>query len=46
MEKDKVIMEALGSHLAERYIEGKRQHWTEFLAAVHPWELNQYLATY
>ena len=46
LEKDKVILDALGPHLSERYISGKRQHWTEFLAAVHPWELEQYLAYY
>ncbi len=46
LEKDKVIMEALGAHLAESYIAGKRQVWTEFLATVHPWELERYLSYY
>jgi glutamine synthetase len=46
MEKDKVVLDTLGSHLSESYIAGKRQHWTDFLAAVHPWELEQYLAYY
>ncbi len=46
MEKDKVIMDALGDHLAQSYLAGKRQHWNEFLATVHPWELEQYLGVY
>ncbi len=46
LEKDKVILGALGPHLAESYIAGKRQVWTEFLAQVHPWELDRYLAYY
>jgi glutamine synthetase len=46
MEKDPVILEAMGEHLAEAYIAGKRQHWNDFMAAVHPWELQQYLSTY
>ena len=46
MEKDPVILDALGPHLAESYLAGKRKHWTEFLATVHPWELEQYLGYY
>ncbi len=46
LEKDKVVMDALGPQLAESYLTGKRQHWNDFLAAVHPWEVDQYLGTY
>jgi glutamine synthetase len=46
MEKDPVVLEALGDHLATSYVAGKRQHWNDFLANVHPWELEQYLAYY
>jgi glutamine synthetase len=46
LEKDKVILDALGPHLAESYVVAKRQVWTEFLAQVHPWELDRYLAYY
>ncbi len=42
LEKDKVILDALGPHLAESYVAAKRQVWTEFLAQVHPWELDRY----
>jgi glutamine synthetase len=44
LEKDPVILEALGPHLTEMYLDGKRRHWNDFLAQVHPWELDQYLA--
>jgi glutamine synthetase len=46
LEKDTVILEALGPHLGEAYITGKRKHWIDFLATVHPWETEQYLAVY
>jgi glutamine synthetase len=46
LEKDDVILDALGPHLGEAYITGKRKHWIDFLATVHPWETEQYLAVY
>jgi glutamine synthetase len=46
LEKDPVILAALGKHLSESYIAGKRQVWNDFLAAVHPWEVDRYLAYY
>ena len=46
LEKDPVILDALGPHLAETYIAGKRQVCKEFMATVHPWELDRYLAYY
>jgi len=46
LEKDPVILDALGSHLSEAYLAGKRQHWIDFLATVHPWETEQYLSVY
>jgi glutamine synthetase len=44
--KDEVIKEALGSHLCERYIEGKREEWEAFRVTVTEWEVNQYLGKY
>ena len=46
MEKDKVIMDVLGPHLGPAYLAGKRQVWNEFLAVVHPWEVERYLSNY
>ncbi len=46
LEKDKVIMEALGAHISAHYIDGKRAVWIEYLQQVHPWEREKYLVAY
>ncbi|MEM8960996.1 MAG: glutamine synthetase family protein [Acidobacteriota bacterium] len=43
LERDKVLCAALGEHITERFIEAKRQEWTEYLSHVHPWEQDRYL---
>jgi len=44
--KDKVMMEALGSHIAEQYTHAKRQEWADYISHVHPWEQKRYLGAY
>jgi glutamine synthetase len=46
MEKDEVVCNALGSHLAERFISAKRLEWEDFRLEVTRWELNKYLPNY
>jgi glutamine synthetase len=46
LEKDEVILEALGGHISRQFIEGKKAEWGEYVASVSQWELDQYLATY
>ncbi len=46
LEKDKVVLEALGEHIADNFIEAKRKVWREYISQVHPWEVKRYLATY
>jgi glutamine synthetase len=46
LEKDKVICDALGAHVVERFVEAKRQEWHEYSAQVHNWELERYLGKY
>jgi glutamine synthetase len=46
LERDKVILDALGDHVAQHYVQAKRQEWLEFIAHVHPWEQERYLAEY
>jgi len=46
LEKDKVLREALGEHIFQHFLEAKRREWAEYIAAVHPWEVDRYLATY
>lgn len=46
MEKDPVIIQALGEHLYENYVEAKEFEWRMFNNTVHPWEREQYLTSY
>ena len=46
LEKDKVLLEALGSHIASHFIAAKREEWAEYLSHVHPWEQERYLHEY
>jgi len=43
LEKDPVIIEALGPHIVDMFLNGKRQEWTEFHQQITPWELQRYL---
>lgn len=43
LEKDSVIKDALGDHIATQFIQAKREEWHEYIAQVHDWELEQYL---
>ncbi len=46
LEKDDVVRDALGTHVATHFISAKRQEWQEYIAQVHGWELKRYLGTY
>jgi glutamine synthetase len=46
MEKDDVIMAALGEHIAGRFIEAKRAEWGEYISRVSEWEIEKYLGLY
>lgn len=43
LEKDKVIREALGKHIYEKYIEHKKKVWKEYSMYVTDWEFQKYL---
>ncbi len=43
LEKDKVLQDALGPHTFDQFLTAKRAEWHEYIAAVHPWELDRYL---
>ncbi|WYP24883.1 type I glutamate--ammonia ligase [Alkalihalobacillus sp. FSL W8-0930] len=43
---DEVIVNALGEHAIEHFIEAKEIEWDMFRTQVHPWERDQYLETY
>jgi glutamine synthetase len=46
MEKDDVVMGALGDHIGKHYVGAKAQVWKEYMAQVHPWEVERYLSHY
>ncbi|MBL8983358.1 MAG: type I glutamate--ammonia ligase, partial [Gemmatimonadetes bacterium] len=46
LEKDDVILEALGRHIATHFLDAKRQEWREYITQVHQWELEHYLLKY
>jgi len=46
LENDPVVWEALGDHIASRFIEAKRVEWDVYRHEVHDWELEQYLSVY
>jgi glutamine synthetase len=46
LEKDDVINEALGKHVARHFVDAKRQEWRDYITQVSAWELEQYLAKY
>jgi glutamine synthetase len=46
LEDDEVILDALGEHVAEKYVQAKSEEYTEFLASVSDWEIDRYLETF
>ncbi|WP_164668907.1 type I glutamate--ammonia ligase [Virgibacillus doumboii] len=46
LDKDPVVVEALGGHLHEHFMEAKEIEWDMFRTTVHPWEREQYLSSY
>ncbi|MGJ9458945.1 type I glutamate--ammonia ligase [Oceanobacillus sp. CF4.6] len=45
-QKDEILVNALGEHLFEHFIEAKEIEWDMFRTTVHPWEREQYLTNY
>lgn len=43
---DEVMVEALGSHILEHFIEAKEIEWDMFRTTVHQWERDQYMNMY
>ncbi|MBH0229384.1 type I glutamate--ammonia ligase [Halobacillus yeomjeoni] len=46
LQQDPIMVEALGEHLFEHFIEAKEIEWDMFRTQVHPWEREQYLQMY
>jgi len=46
LEKDEVVQTALGRHISENFINAKKTEWSNYISAVHPWEIDEYLTKY
>lgn len=46
MEKDSFICDVLGEHIAEHYIEAKKEEWHKYRSQVSEWEIQEYLYRY
>jgi glutamine synthetase len=46
LEADEVIRDALGAHVYERFLDAKRQEWSEYRRYVSEWEVERYLSIF
>ncbi len=46
LEKDDVIIEALGEHIYRHFMYNKRREWEEYIKVIHHWEIERYLDRY
>ncbi len=46
LQRDEVIIETLGPHILERFIEARAREWEEYSHSISQWELDRYLPTY
>jgi len=43
LQADGIVLDALGEHLAERFVDAKRLEWSEYRGQVTAWEIDHYL---
>jgi glutamine synthetase len=46
LERDRVVRDALGTHIYDHFLAAKRQEWADYISHVHPWEQERYLSEY
>jgi len=46
MEKSMLVMELLGEHIFNKYIEAKRKEWDDYRTKITQWEIEHYLTKY
>jgi glutamine synthetase len=46
LEKDELLTDALGAHIAQHFLAAKREEWRDYNTQVSKWELDNYLARY
>jgi glutamine synthetase len=45
LERDEVVVDAMGEHIFEAYVRAKRAEWDEYRIHVSQWEIDRYLHT-
>lgn len=43
LEKDELIQRVLGPHITEKYIQAKKEEWSQYCEQVTDWEIGEYL---
>ena len=46
LRNDRVIADALGEHIFERFVEAKNEEWDEYRMQVSAWEVDRYLEAF
>jgi glutamine synthetase len=46
LKRSTLVRETLGEHVFQQLVAAKDQEWQEYIAQVHEWEINEYLAAY
>ena len=46
LEADEVVLNGLGDHIAEKFVEAKKEEFSEYLVSVSEWEVDRYLETF
>ena len=46
LKRNKVIQEALGTHIYKQFLQAKQLEWNTYIQQVHSWETESYLGTY
>jgi glutamine synthetase len=44
--KSDLMKETLGEHVFEHFVAAKEHEWADYIAQVHEWEIERYLAAY
>jgi glutamine synthetase len=46
LRNDKLIQEALGSHIYSRFVKAKTREWEQYSSRIYDWEIDQYLVKF
>jgi glutamine synthetase len=46
MLEDELVRGTLGSHIVEHLAVAKKLEWRQYIASVHPWEIDRYLTEF